>query len=188
MEDELARIERLYGCVAEYNRCKLEEDEFYEPTDEEIAESERQLAEYRAEIKRLNGTESELARNLFSEWEKSKPEWDDTMYGVYAIRDWSKAKTLAIVQQIADYYGVEVDEDWSTFYRPPEGLYSISVEYNDSCYIKNKYIGNLNLEQFKNVFRDLYYTKCCPCAHLGKGKILSNCSLGELLRNYIREV
>jgi hypothetical protein len=186
MEDELARIERLYGSVAEYNRCKWEEDvEYYEPTDEEIAESERQLAEYRAEIKRLNGTESEFVRNLVSEWEKSKPKDDGTNASIYATYDWAKARTLAVVQQIADYYKVSIDEEWGTFYRPPEGKFAIKVEYKDSCYIKSKCIGNLDLEQFKAVFRDLYYARLSPSMSY-KGRFVGNCSLGELLRNYIK--
>lgn len=187
MVDELSRIERIYGSVAEYNRCQWEEDEYYEPTDEEIEEENRKHQAYLAEIERLNGTESEFVRNLVSEWAKSKPKDDGTNASIYATYDWAKARTLAIIQQIADYYKVKVDEDWSTFYRPPEGKFAIEVEYKDSCYIKYKYIGNLDLEQFKAVFRDLHYARLSPTMSY-KGRFIGNCSLGELLRNYIREV
>ena len=45
MYDDLARIEAIYGCVAEYNRCMEERDyEEYEPTEEEIAEMKQQVA------------------------------------------------------------------------------------------------------------------------------------------------
>ena len=43
MYDELARIEGIYGSVAEYNRVMYEEQS-EEPTPEQLEESERQLA------------------------------------------------------------------------------------------------------------------------------------------------
>ena len=189
MYDDLARIEASYGCVAEYNRVKWEEEaECYEPTEEEIAESERQMAEYYAEIKRLNGEPSEFIKALVKEWDSSKPqydEWNSAAY--YKTRDWSKVRTLDIVKKVCEYYGVEVDEEYATFYRVPENKYAVSIEYTDGCYIKHKHIGNLSLEQFKDVFRDLHYAKLRPTmAH--KRNYVSNVSLGHLLRNYIREV
>lgn len=187
MIDELSRIESIYGCVAEYNRVKWEEENYREPTEEEIAEIERQMAEYYAEIEHLNGEASDFVKALIAQWEPTKPqydEWNSAAY--YRVRDWSKARTLDIVVKIAEYYGVKVDEEWATFYRPAEGKYAISIEYVDGCSIKYKHIGNLNPEQFKNVFRDLHYARLAPTMSYD-GMYVSNVSLGHLLRNYIKE-
>lgn len=186
MVDDLARIESIYGCIAEYNRCMAETEE-YEPTEEEIAENERLMTEYHAEIKRLNGTESGFIRRLVTEWEKSKPEYNGTNASIYAGYDWSRERTLDIVAKVAEHYGVEVDEEWATFYRVPKGKFAISVEYHDHGRILCKHIGNLDFEVFKDIFRDLHYAGERPTMKFGN-MILSNCSLGELLRNELREV
>lgn len=189
MYDDLAWVESNYGCVAEYNRCMRERDyEDYEPTEEEIAESEKQLAEFNAEIERLNGEPSEFVKALVAEWAELEPEYKDwNTDGFYKVREWSKARTLDIVAKVAEHYGVNVDEEWETFYRVPDEMFAISVEHNEYGLIKTKNIGNLNLEQFKNVFRDLHYARLSPTmSH--NGKYISNCSLGYLLRCYIREV
>ena len=189
MYDDLAWVERNYGCVAEYNRCMEERYyEDYEPTEEELAEEERKMNEYHAEIKRLNGSPSEFIKKLVEEWAECKPHYKDwNTDGFYKVRDWSKARTLDIVAKVAEHYGVEVDEEWATFYRAPEGKFAISVEYNDTCYLKNKNIGNLDLKTFKDVFRDLHYARVSPCMKYGN-IIRSNCSLGELLRHELKEV
>lgn len=189
MYDDLAWVESNYGCVAEYNRCMRERDyEDYEPTEEEIAESERQLAEFNAEIERLNGEPSEFVKALVEEWTELEPEYKDwNTDGFYKVRDWSKARTLDIVAKVAEHYGVNAEGNHDDFYNIPNDVYAISVEYHDHCYIKHLIIGNLNLEQFKNVFRDLHYARLSPTmSH--NGKYISNCSLGYLLRCYIREV
>lgn len=188
MVDELARIESVYGCVAEYNRCMAERDyEEYELTDEEIAENERQMAEYNAEIKRLDGEASEFVRELIAEWAKSKPQYDEwNSEAYYRINRWSKERCLDIVAKVVERYGVKADEEWATFYRVPEGKFAIGVEYNDSCMIKSLNIGNLDLSTFKLVFRDLHEAGLRPTmSH--NGKYVSNVSLGHLLRNYIKE-
>lgn len=188
MYDDLAWVESNYGCVAEYNRCMRERDyEDYEPTEEEIAESERQLAEFNAEIERLNGEPSEFVKALVEEWAKSKPEyrqWNGEAW--YDMRDWGKARTLDIVAKITEYYGVSAEGNHDDFYNIPSGVFAISVEYADSCYIKHFIIGNLNLEQFKNIFRDLHYAWLSPTMSYN-GMYVSNCSLGYLLRCYIKE-
>lgn len=186
--DELARIESIYGCVAEYNRVKWEEEaERYEPSEAQIAESERQMAEYYAEIERLNGEASDFVKELIAKWQQSQPQYDEwNSEAYYRTRDWAKERCLNIVAKVVDYYGVEMSEDYSAFYRVPEGKFAIEVEYNDSCYIKSLYIGNLSLEQFKKVFRDLHEAGLRPTmSH--NGQYVSNVSLGHLLRNYIDE-
>lgn len=185
--DELSRIESIYGCVAEYNRCMWEEENYREPTEEEIAESERQMARYYAEIERLNGEASDFVKELITEWAKSQPQYDEwNSEAYYKTRDWAKERTLNIVEKLVDYYGVEIGEDYSSFYRVPEGKYAIKVEYNDSCYIKSLNIGNLDLPTFKLVFRDLHEAGLRPTmSH--NGNYVSNVSLGHLLRNYIEE-
>lgn len=186
--DELARIESTYGCVAEYNRVKWEEErEEYEPSEAEIEENERQMAKYYAEIDRLNGEASDFVKELMAEWEPTKPqyeEWNSAAY--YATSRWAKERCLDIVEKVVDHYGIEADEEWESFYRVPEGKFAIKVEYNDSCYIKSLNIGNLSLEQFKLVFRDLHEAGLHPTmSH--NGNFVSNVSLGHLLRNYIKE-
>lgn len=186
--DELARIESIYGCVAEYNRCMAERDhEDYEPSEEEIAESERQMAKYYAEIERLNGEASDFVKELMAEWEPTKPqyeEWNSVAY--YATSRWAKERCLDIVVKVVEHYGVKADEEWASFYRVPKDKFAIKVEYNDSCYIKSLNIGNLSLEQFKLVFRDLHEAGLRPTmSH--NGQYVSNVSLGHLLHNYIKE-
>ena len=185
--DELARIESIYGCVAEYNRCMWEEENYCEPTEEEIAESERQMAKYYAEIERLNGDASDFVKALIAEWEPTKPqydEWNSAAY--YATSRWAKERCLDIVEKVVDHYGVEIGEDYSAFYRVPKGKYAIKVEYNDNCYIKSLNIGNLDLPTFKLVFRDLHEAGLRPTMSYN-GQFVSNVSLGHLLRNYIDE-
>lgn len=186
--DELNRIESIYGCVAEYNRCMAERDyEDYEPSEEEIAESVRRMAEYYAEIERLNGNASDFVKALIAEWATTKPqyeEWNSVAY--YATSEWNKARTLNIVAKVVDHYGVVADEEWASFYRVPQGKFAISVEYHDGCRIYNKHIGNLDLPTFKLVFRDLYEAGLRPTmSH--NGQYISNVSLGHLLHNYIDE-
>ena len=186
--DELARIESIYGCVAEYNRVKWEEENYREPTEEEIAENERRMAEYYAEIERLNGEASDFVKELIAEWAKSQPqydEWNSAAY--YATSRWAKERTLNIMANVVDHYRVKADEEYATFYRVPEGKFAIKVEYNDGCYIKSLNIGNLDLPTFKKVFRDLHEAGLRPTmSH--NGQYVSNVSLGHLLRNYIEEV
>ena len=188
MLDELARIESIYGCVAEYNRVKWEEENYREPTEEEITESERKMAEYYAEIERLNGEPSEFIKALIAEWKGTEPQYDEwNSEAYYRTRNWAKERCLDIVEKVVDHYEVEIGEDYSAFYRVPKGKFAIKIEYNDSCYIKSLNIGNLSLEQFKKVFRDLHEASLRPTmSH--NGQFVSNVSLGHLLRNYIREV
>ena len=179
--NELARIESIYGCVPEYFRCQMEEDR-YEPTEAEIEGSEREMEAYYAEIELLNGTPSDFVKQLVDEWESIKP--DSRNY--YACQDWIKSRKLDITSKVAEHYNVSVDEDRDTFYNVPENKFAISVEYADSCYIKTKNLGNLSLEQFKDVFRDLHFAGLYPTMR-HNGRCVSNCSLGNILRNYVRD-
>ena len=172
---DLARVERIYGCVAEYNRC-IEEETGYEPTETELEESERQYKEYCAKIEQLNGEPSEFIRNLVDKWESTKPDNDN----IYAGYEWSRKRTLNIMEEIRLYYGVQVDEEYDTFYRVPDGKFSISVEYSDVCQIHYKMVGNLSYEQFKAIYRDLWFARLHPSMKY-KNMIRSNCSLGSLL-------
>ena len=171
--DELARIERIYGCVQEYYRCMEEERERYEPTEEEILEHEKEMYLYHRKIEILNGKPSELAVKLNKEWAEKEPDRND----YYAGEDWSLARRLDIVEKICKHYGVEADEEYETFYRSEN--FSISVEYIDYCNIKYKHIGNLSYEMFQNIFRDLDYCRLYPSMKYGK-MIRSNMSLGNL--------
>ena len=192
MYGDLAWVEANYGCVAEYNRCKWEEEYDYEPTEEEIAESERQLAEYNAEIKRLDGEPSDFIKALVAEWEALEPkryEGDDMIeYNKSVIEGhkWFDKRKRDILEKVGKHYGVDINGDHNDFYHIPDDVFAISVEYNDGCFIEHAIIGNLDLPTFKNVFRDLHYARLYPTmSH--KGRYISNVSLGHLLRNYIHE-
>ena len=181
--DDLARIERIYGSVAEYYREEWEAEE-EPPTEEQIADSERRMEEYYAKIKQLNGTPSHFVRELIDKWETTKPQYDGTNESISAGWDWSRERTLAIVEELANHYGVTVDENSDTFYRVPANQFAISVEYSDHGRIYYKFFGNLDFEQFKNVYRDLWYARLWPTmSH--NGLYVGNCSLGSLLYGYI---
>ena len=182
---DLERIEATYGCVPEYFRCQYEE-RYEEPTEEEVTENRNRLAKYYAEIKELDGVESLYARELVEEWVKREPKNDGTAESIRAIHEWVMNRAIDITQRIAKWYDVEINDEYETFYRVPEGKFAIKVEYNDSCFFKHFYIGNLDLETFKEVFRDLYYARLRPTMSY-KGMYISNSSLGELLRSYIKE-
>ncbi len=184
--DELSRIERIYGSVAEYNRVMYEESqEYYEPTKEEQIKSETDMTVYHEKIKRLDGIPSKFSQDLAKEWKAKEPKesgsW--TMSDVYAWQDYGRAKKLDICSKLCEHYGVELG---GNFYRIEPNTFAIDVEYNDSNsgQIKNQAITGMNYEQFKNVFRDLYFAKCSPtmnyCDAKGENHILSNCSLGNL--------
>lgn len=182
---ELSRIERVYGCVAEYNRSRSEE-RYVEPTEAEIAENERQLKKLNDEIENLDGTPSDFIIYLVSEWERAKPQDNNDMESFYAIKRWGRERDLNILSEIAEHYDVEMDEKWETFYRVPAGRYAIKVEYYTACEIKSKAYGNLTLEQFKKIFCDLHYARLAPTmSH--NGEYVGNVSLGHLLRFYIKE-
>ena len=181
--DDLARIENIYGSVAEYNRCMWEEANRYEPTEEEIAESERQYAEYCAKVKKLDGEPSEWIRNLVDNWEKRKPNRDD-IYGGY---EWARRRTLHIMSELDSHYKVHVDEEHNTFYGVPEGKFAISVEYHLYGEIHYKMVGNLSYEQFKEIYCDLWYAGLWPTMKYGK-RIIGNCSLGSLRLHDLKEL
>ena len=184
MWNDLSRIEANYGCVQEYYRCMEEERERYEPTENEIIESEKRSYLYHRQIEILNGKPSDFAIALNAEWEEKKPEekhdiddYDSYIKSYYETMDWSLARKLDIIKKICEHYGVKYDEKWETFYRSEN--FSIGVEYIESSNIKNKYIGNLSYEIFKNIFRDLDYCRLYPTMKYGK-MIRSNMSLGNL--------
>ncbi len=183
--DDLARIERIYGCVQEYYRCMEEEgEEEYKPTKEEKLESEKEMYLYDRKIEILNGKPSDFAVALNNEWEAKKPkdesdDWKSYNRYCYAIREWGNDKTLDVTKRVCDYYKVEVDEEgrWETFYGSDN--FAIEVEYEDYGCIKSKNIGNISYEIFQKVFRDLYCCGLRPVIKCGK-MIRRNMSLGEL--------
>ncbi len=195
MYDDLNRIEAAYGSVAEYNRSR-EEDliDYRDPTDEEIAKAERDMDIYYEKIHLLNGEPSEFIKEFCEEWKQKEPkasDFDDRfgMGYIYAIRDFSRERTFALMKELRKEYGCEYSingTDGKNFYRIPNETFAISVEYSDdkSGQIKAIAITDLDYETFKNIFRDLYYARCYPvmnfCDKNGKNVIVSNCSLGNI--------
>lgn len=186
--DELSRIESIYGSVAEYNRVLYEEDlTHFERSEEEIAQADNELAIYNAKIKYLDGTPSEFVIKLRREWEKLMPQEKDFKTSsefIYAGYDYSKDKVINCTDAISKYYDVECSENAASFYNPGVNKFGIKVDYIDCGEYKYKFIGGLDYEMFKNVFRDLHYLDLYPTMSLeyepGKTDFLSNCSLGNL--------
>jgi len=186
--DDLSRIERNYGSVAEYNRVRYEEDaDTYEPSRDEQIKASNDHAVYVAKIKCLDGVPSDFAKSLKSEWDAKAPkdeDFPDRNSAIYAGYDWSKNRTLDVVNKICEHYGVESDDTWESYYRPGVGKFGISVEYNDHGKIEHKHIGGLDYDTFKDVFRDLYACGQRPSMSYEKQPekpmLLSNCSLGNL--------
>ena len=81
--DDLSRIERVYGSVAEYNRVRYEEDaDTYEPSREEQIKASNDHAVYVAKIKCLDGVPSDFAKSLKSEWDAKAPKDEDFPTGI----------------------------------------------------------------------------------------------------------
>lgn len=192
--DDLTRIERIYGSVAEYNRVMEEEEgEYYEPSEEELLELAADQEVYNEKIRILNGAPSEPAVSLKKQWDAKKPaktkEWN--MTEVYKWQAYSKERLFAVTKALCTHYGVDYQEDMS-FYRIEADSFAIELEYTDSPYIKSWDINGLSYEAFKNLFRDFHYLGLSPvmnyCDKNGKNHIISNSSLGGLrisdLRRY----
>ena len=188
MVDELARIERIYGSVAEYQRCMYEEEyEDYEPTDEEIIESEIELASFNKQCQLLDGDPSEFIKELVAEWEMKAPkESDFSEYNqyIYAGYDFSTERCLGIVEEVEQYYQVKAREDWDSFYGTPVGTFAIEVEYRKHSQIFSKRFGCLDYATFKDIFRDLEYAHLRPTMCYVESEddkhIRSNMTLGHL--------
>ena len=188
--DDLSRIEATYGSVAEYNRVMYEEnfmDQDYEPSEEEMIDSDIQMAIYNAKIEYLNGVPSEFVKDLKKEWDEKSPKeenFETNSQYINAGYDYSRDKKLDIIDKVSRFYNVEYSEDATRFYSPGLKKFGISVEYIDIGHIKHKFIGGLDYDTFKNVFRDFHYSGLHPTMSLGlkpdKPMILSNCSLGNL--------
>lgn len=192
MQDDLSRIERVFGCVAEYNRCKEEDGcQYFEPSEEEIQEIEADQRTYNAKIRFLDGIPSRLAESLKEEWDAKKPaetgEW--TMKEVYAWQEYGKAMLLDVVGKLCDLYGISYYDGMSIYKTEPES-FAIGCEYQESPYIKEWAVSDLTYVEFKALFRDLYYLGRTPTMcykdREGKSHILSNCSLGDLRINDLR--
>ena len=194
MYDELARIESIYGSVAEYNRCMEEEQqEKYTPTQEEQDELWMSQEVYYKKIECLSGIPSDFIVQLRAEIvknapkeedyiDKSNPYWQNSY--IYARNDYYSEATKEIVKKVCEHYNVTADTEWETFYSPQTGKLAISVEYSEHSLIKHTHIGNLDYEAFKDIYRDLYYAGLYPSVSLGREEkrpiIISNSSLGNL--------
>ena len=138
MYDELASIERNFGCIAEYNRVMVEEYEYdetgrlvprkeYEPTEEEEFKWCLDIHLYKLKKKLLTGERSEFVLNLRKEWKEKEPE----DHSSYKHSEWYKEMTLDIINKLCEHYGVKATEEYNDFYRVPYKKFAISVEYTD---------------------------------------------------------
>lgn len=194
MYDELARIESIYGSVAEYNRVMLEESEenYREPSDEEILQSECRSEAFNKKLSLLNGEPSDFIKGVIAEWSEKAPlkeDFENYNDYVYKVRDFGNDCVLNILDKVAEHYGITLygHDKSHDFYHPQKNTLSIAVEYREDCYIKEKCFLNLDYETFKNVFRDLYEARVYPTCSYDTDKskeILCNISLGELRNSY----
>ena len=185
MADELSRIERLYGSVAEYNRVQEEESDCWEPDEEELLRARIDSVSYHEQIRILNGKPGPLAETLKKEWDSRKPAESDswTMTDVYMWQDYRRDKVFAVTDALCRHYGIEQDGEVS-FYRTPKDTFAIDIEYQDRCNIKFWSVAGLDYDKFKALFRDLHFLGLDPtmncCDGNGTNHILSNSSLGSL--------
>lgn len=185
--DDLARIEAIYGSVAEYNRVMEEENEGagYEPSEEEQFAFAADREVYNEKIRILDGKPSELAVSLKEEWDAKKPA-ETKDWNMSEVRKWqaySKERLFAVTKALCTHYGIVHNEEMS-LYKTREGSFAIGLEYADSPYIKSWDVSGLSYEAFKNIFRDFHYLGLSPimnyCDGSGKNHIISNSSLGRL--------
>ena len=188
--DDLARIEAAYGCVAEYNRIKAEED-MVPMSEEELKEALKEQEQYHKTLQALDGVPSTFVMILRSEWDKKKPEesreWN--MTELYKWQDYGREKTIDIASRLCEHYGVKKPEDGS-FYSSPKGSFSIGLEYIRYAQVFTLAITDLDYGNFKKIYCDLRAAGLNPSMRYmdeeGKFPTLSNCSLGELRYNDLR--
>jgi len=195
--DDLSRIESVYGSVAEYYRAMFEEqpDEIYEESydedysyKEEQLENEISMAIYNKKIELLNGEPSSFAVSIKDRWDKVYDEkfgsFGDENEKYWAIRDFSKEKTLDMFNKICSHYSVIPAGEGESYYRPGMNKFGISVAYSDRGEINHKEITCLDYELFQDVFRDMHFAGLSPTMSYeytaGHPMLLSNCSLGSL--------
>lgn len=195
MYDDLSRIERNYGCVAEYIRCQSEKEQVYaEPTDEELDVEARKQEVLEKKLRVLSGEPSEWAKQLKERLSTSAPKkesFDDSNKYVYACHDYSTFSTKTIIEEINKQYPINLSRDSETLLPLS---FQVSIELHDCGRIYHYKTSNLNYEMFKDVFRDLHYLNERPTVYYknnvpyekfgdtydGHTLILSNCSLGSL--------
>lgn len=186
MVDELARVERIYGCVAEYNRVMVEEQDEYEPSEAELQESAMQSDMYHEKIRLLNGKPSEFAVKLKEFWDDKEPsrsKFEDYNDYVRSGYDYAYRKFKNVIDKFEKYYNITFSDDDHNFYQTKDESFAISVEYTEHSMIKTKNLYNLDYMSFKNIFRDLYHVGLYPTMNYrcnNESHILSNCSLGNL--------
>jgi hypothetical protein len=177
--DELSRIEANYGCVAEYNRVMNEERTYrYAPSAKELFEREKGFYLYDIKKKMLNGSASELAKSMRSQYERNKL---DFAKNYYAAQEQYKEYTLTSIETICALNGLAAQDEG--FYRPEKGTLAIEVEYIEFSEIKTRVMTNLGYDIFKSLFCDLKECGFSPSVSFWFGANLqtrSHCTLGEL--------
>lgn len=186
MCDELARIERNFGCVAEYNR-QMEERNMYEPTETEKKRYYKMIEEADKNIKRLNGEPTEYAKELKVELDRKLEEIGDDNEHFYERRDLYSKMEKEYMEKICRYH--KKDFEYGDFYgEHTPCTFSVKIEYTDFCNIKSLAVTDLNFEEFCNIFRDLEYLDFYPTAMYEDKTALSNLSLGRLLYYDYKEI
>lgn len=206
MYDDLNRIESVYGSVPEYYRDKWEGDiDYQEPSQKESLISDRKYKLYLRQLDFLSGVPSDTAKNLLSKWNEFTPKQEDFINSNNSYSDkcayldacekFAKNKLFDCIDALNNKYHINISKEQSC-YSKQVGKLGISIEYIDnhsmSGNVQYLNVSELDLTTFKNVYRDLKYLGFNITMHLTYAedciKHVTGCSLGELRKNYLKEI
>lgn len=161
---ELNRIERVYGSVAEYQRC-MDEQEERELTDEELEELEAERQAINDEITALSGTPSQVVLELL-DWKASlEPKKESyTEYNDYVLAEhtFGRQFTARIIDRIEEVYGVKFSTENNVYKDIEKDKFGITIEQHLHSQIYHPAIININYDLFKRIYRDLCYLQRWP--------------------------
>lgn len=168
--DALAKIERTYGCVAEYNRCMEEEENnrywnslSAKKQQQIIAEQNKIQAQYQAELQLLKLPVHPIVAKLKKEFATAKQKLQEKnlsdMARYYANQELYAQWLVSTIQKISSLHNVELQEQPNREYQ--RGKFAIRIEYIDGCNYKHIYIEDLNTEKFLEVYNDIYAIASC---------------------------
>ena len=155
--DDLDRIERLYGSVAEYNRSRYEDEahRYYES----LSDSEKDWLAIESNIEQ--DCSSMIADALSLEASAKTVavvnDYNDKVAAFGDKRDYNIWKSIAQYKhdasnEIAGQYGLKFLDE-----RPElgQGQFSVSYEYNDFGMIKSKYSEPMDKDTFFHMYTDM---------------------------------
>lgn len=191
--DDLGRIERAYGSVAEHNRAReeAESDRYERP----LLPTERRFLELRndyknqmyAEIrKELTLPVTDRAKAIIDDYNQTMSSLDWS-HGFYESRDKSREATQNAMQKVAHSHGIGFHDNVPDV--KPERFY-VSYEEHGGFEIRHKYSDPMDKETFMQAYTDMY----CVCKSLsarycdksGDMHCVSNIPLAEIRMDYFK--